>query len=268
MYPFWWVWKKMNLKYGIDRSNECYVVLGFPRSGTSLVSRLVNHCGVSFGNSNKFKPSDWRNPKGFYEYSEIIKLDEKLVSQAGLTSPHKFDNDISLRAKGILNRIRRIFTRRRMILVLNEISSPGKKWGFKEFPSTFYFWETYVPQCKVVAVYRDPLSNAYSARRTFKRYTYRQIIEQWTASNKELLYHISTKDSIVIKLEDLTDKEKQKNILKKLTEFIGSGSVDELEKLIEPFVSDSVKYVDDLKMNYPLNDDTKMVLDILNCIKI
>ena len=268
MSPFWWFWRKIESKHKVNNSNGCYVVLGFPRSGTSLVSRLVSRCGVSFGDHKKFKQADWRNPKGFYEYSEIIKLDEKLVSQAGLTSSHRFGGGINLRAKGILNRIKRIFTRRRMILILNEISSSGKKWGLKEFPSTFYFWETYIPQCKIIAIYREPFSNSYSVRNSFKRYTYRQIIEQWTASNKELLYHISTKDSIVIKLEDLSDKEKQKNILRKLTEFIGSGSVNELKELIEPFVSESDKHIKNLKQNYPLDDDAMTVLKILNNIKV
>lgn len=267
--PFWRLWSLLERHYRMtsDRQKRGFIVLGFPRSGTSLVSRLVHACGVSFGDQKKFKPADRRNPKGFYEYAESIRLDEKLSKQAGFGSPYSFDDTTNIRAKGWMNKIRRTASRMKMLRILKDISASGETWAIKEFPSTLYFWEPYVKNAKVIGVFRHPLSNAYSVRTAFGRHTFRQIVEQWTAANKELIYHLSTKESMLIQLEDLMDEGKKDAILKKLVAFIGGGDVATLRRAIEPFVSESSKHMRALEDHYPLDIETLQVLEALQKMK-
>lgn len=266
--PWWRFWALLVRRMRPDEKKPCFVVLGFPRSGTSLVSRLLAGAGISFGDQGKWKRSDWRNPKGFYEYADAIRLDEKLARQSGFVSPYMMGETAGLRAQGTLNRLRRLFSRIRMMRILRDISgSTEGAWAIKQFPTTFYFWEPYLTHGKIVAVYRDPLENAYSVHKSFRRATFRQALRQWTESNKELLYHVTTKPSMLIKLEDLTDSQTRTHVLNTLVAFLGQGSVAELSKMVEPFTAESKMYIERLR-EYPLDQDTRDVYDALERLKV
>lgn len=265
--PWWRFWALLVRRMRPDEKKPCFVVLGFPRSGTSLVSRLLAGAGISFGDQGRWKRSDWRNPKGFYEYADAIRLDEKLARQSGFTSPYLMGENATLRVQGTVNRIRRLFARMTMMRILRDISASGNAWAIKQFPATFYFWEPYLAHTKIIAVYRDPLENAYSVHKSFRRATFRQALRQWTESNKELLYHVTTKQSMLVKLEDLTDPTTRATILPKLVEFLGQGSVAELSKMIEPFTAESKAHIERL-CEYPLGQDTQDVYAALERLKV
>lgn len=56
---------------------KCIIVLGCPRSGTSLVAGILHHLGVNMGDHLlEAKPS---NPKGFFEDTELLELHEKMI---------------------------------------------------------------------------------------------------------------------------------------------------------------------------------------------
>lgn len=268
LFPFWRLWARFERGTKILDEKPHFVVLGFPRSGTSLVSRILASAGIGFGNENKFKRADRRNPKGFFEYADAIRLDEKLIKQSGFSFPYGFDDNASLRAQGMFNRFRRLLTRRKMISILCDIAGSGDRWAIKEFPLTFYFWEPYMPHTKIIGVYRDPIANAHSVHKSFRRHTFRQAIEQWTKANKELIYHLSTKESILIKLEDLSDKNKKEAILKQLVSFLGTGSVKTMLEIVGAVSHNEKSVAGKVSQIYPLNQETKDVLAALENLKI
>jgi len=53
---------------------SCIIVLGLPRSGTSMVSGVLHHLGVFMGKEDKFTPPDEWNPLGYFENLEITGL--------------------------------------------------------------------------------------------------------------------------------------------------------------------------------------------------
>lgn len=267
MAPLWRIWAVLSRGMRVNKAQPCFVVLGFPRSGTSLVSRLLAGAGISFGDETQWKHSDWRNPKGFYEYADAIRLDEKLAQQSNFTSPYAMGGTAGLRAQGAVNRFRRLHARFAMMRILRSMSSGGGAWAMKQFPTTFYFWEPYLAHAKIVAVYRDPLENAYSVHKSFRRATFRQALRQWTEANKELVYHVTTKESMLIKLEDITDPAARAKILPRLIAFLGQGSTEELSKMIEPFTAESKMHIERLK-EYPLDQDTKEVYATLERLKV
>ena len=56
-------------------------MLGFYRSGTSLIAGLCNKLGVDFGNNYVKSAKD--NPKGFFEDKELINLNIRILKEAG-----------------------------------------------------------------------------------------------------------------------------------------------------------------------------------------
>ncbi|MBY0408418.1 MAG: hypothetical protein K2Q01_12070 [Rickettsiales bacterium] len=59
------------------------IILGMHRSGTSMVTRLINLMGAYFGPEGSVGELTHDNPKGFWERPEIFKLNESLLAARG-----------------------------------------------------------------------------------------------------------------------------------------------------------------------------------------
>ena len=55
------------------------IILGMHRSGTSMVTRLVNMMGAYFGPEGVSLGANDENPKGFWERRDVLDLDEALL---------------------------------------------------------------------------------------------------------------------------------------------------------------------------------------------
>lgn len=64
--------------------NNKIVILGCPRSGTSLVANLVRSAGYDAdynGTKTLMKPNQKFNPDGYFERIDIVKLNDKLIKE-------------------------------------------------------------------------------------------------------------------------------------------------------------------------------------------
>jgi len=57
------------------------IVLGAPRSGTSLMAGMLHKAGTCMGHN--FVPPQPANPRGFYEDMDFVELDTRLLTWAG-----------------------------------------------------------------------------------------------------------------------------------------------------------------------------------------
>ncbi|MFZ2886915.1 MAG: sulfotransferase [Minisyncoccia bacterium] len=229
----WTAWRALFERGMRIDASRAIIVLGFPRSGTSAVSRLVHAAGVSFGDMNRMRPSDHRNPEGFLERRDVNGVDASLLWEAGHKSALAYDMTHELRAYGFFNRVRRLFTRRRMLRVLSDLSRTQGLWGMKSFPLQFHIWNQYLPKARIVAVYRDPVTNAASLVETFKRVTFTQALNEWTNHNQELLYHLSRHEHVLVSQEALQNSETRRAEVEKIVGFLGCGDVDALSAMME-----------------------------------
>jgi hypothetical protein len=264
----WPLWRRvLSANLSNMKKDDIVVILGFPRSGTSIVSTLVHAAGFSFGDPRLFKKADWRNPNGFYEYRAMNVIDESLMAQSGNDSPLAFSQGGRIRARTLWGRVRRFFTRIRMVRVLSSIKGSSHRWAFKQFPASFYFWAEYVPQAKIIAVYRDPIESAYSLSKSFGRYSFTQYIDLWTSAHEELLYLLTNRKSIVLSLTALGDSHERDQTLRALATFVGSD-VATLEKALlggERFEK-TREAVERLRDTYPLPERTQAVLRSLSAL--
>ena len=62
------------------------IVLGMHRSGTSMVTRLINLAGAYVGPEELLIAADKENPKGYWERSDVIAINEAILSLSGCTA--------------------------------------------------------------------------------------------------------------------------------------------------------------------------------------
>lgn len=262
------VWKIFKISRINNSENTC-VVMGFPRSGTSLVASLISECGYSFGEEKDMKEGRKTNPMGFYENLRFFKLMDECLRQSGYKRSYAPQGSLSLSAKGIVNKAKRLITRKKIRNLLHREIQRNGKFAVKSTPLNFYFFRQYIPKCKIVAVYRDPIVTSHSNTKIFSRgYTFSQLLRYWGRSYEETLYHISTCESLLIRYEDLFDEKKRDVILQELAAFLGGGNINGMRDRISPELVRSKKEVEVLKENYPLDRITKEIFQTLESLKI
>jgi len=106
------------------------VVLGAPRSGTSMTAGILSHMGVDFG---KVRSPDAENPRGYYEDRDFLKLILKIFrsvdASANGFNPPDIAKILSQRSK-FKNQIR--------MLVQDRITgTTSKLWGWKATTTSF-----------------------------------------------------------------------------------------------------------------------------------
>ncbi len=140
-------------------------VLGMHRSGTSAIARALRLLGVELG--SKLHPPGFDNPKGFWEDSEVVAINEDLLKAInssydqldlawdGVSGDQEAINELRIRATSLLG----------------ERLASYKIWGFKD-PRTcrlIRFWKPIIEssgaECRVVLALRNPLSSAISLQK-------------------------------------------------------------------------------------------------------
>lgn len=199
----------------MERIPAPVVVLGFPRSGTSMVAQLLSSAGYFFGDSKESMKPDLRNPKGYFEHGPLFRLSRTFLREAGVMG----DLDpapYGLGARGLVNRLRRAFTRRDMMATL-DLLAEKPPFGVKLFPRFYYFWKQYLPaSTQIIAIYREPMAvaNSFLAAWPGGRYSIDQVLTFWAEHNRDLLFQLrESGNAVLLKYEDLLDPEVRPGIL-------------------------------------------------------
>jgi glycosyltransferase involved in cell wall biosynthesis len=127
-------------------------IAGMHRSGTSMVTRLLNLCGVYLGPPEYLAHAAGDNPEGFWENVKFQKVNEEIITMfgGGWDMPPTFEDrwEYSPHLTDIS---------RDAILAISEISH-RPNWGWKDPRNslTMPFWKKLVPNLKVVICLRNP----------------------------------------------------------------------------------------------------------------
>jgi Sulfotransferase family len=136
-------------------------VTGMHRSGTSMVARILNVCGLYLGaESDLLNPSP-ANPEGFWENRRFVEINEELLAAYGgawdlppIFPPGWEAGSDILQLRAQAERLVRQFVE-------------YERWGWKDPRTslTLSFWKNLVPDLKVVACIRNPFEVARSLQR-------------------------------------------------------------------------------------------------------
>lgn len=142
-----------NARYGIDEPLQTIVVLGCPRSGTSLVAGILHKSGVDMGARfhTGYHPA---NPAGFYENNDFANANETLLHRLGIDylTPLSEEEVASIPYH---DEVFRLFVR-----------NAQNAWGWK-CPRTVTLWPLYEPLLKglnphIIICHRNVYSIAQS----------------------------------------------------------------------------------------------------------
>ncbi len=161
-------------------------IAGMHRSGTSMVTRLLNLCGLYLGEEEDVVFSRKDNPEGFWENAKFCNTNDEILASFGggwdippVLEPG-WENSAHLAA---LNR--------HASEVIEEISQEPV-WGWKDPRNslTLPFWRRLIPDLKIVICLRNPvdvhrsLSHRGYASRFFSYNLWLTYYQQLIASTK------------------------------------------------------------------------------------
>jgi hypothetical protein len=197
------------------------VIAGMHRSGTSMIARLLNLCGVYLGEEKDLIPAAKDNLEGFWENAKFQDVNEEILSSFG----GSWDIPPSL-VDGWEESRRLLDIRKRTEDIIGEFSH-YPVWGWKDPRNslTLPYWKTIIPDLKVIVCLRNP----YDVFRSLTRRGYASSAfsyNLWLKYYQELFAAVPPGAGIVTHFESyFHDPESE---IKRLVNYLGLDVSDEV----------------------------------------
>lgn len=145
-----------------DKKGKVICVLGMHRSGTSMLMRLLNICGVSVGKHADLVPAKQYNKKGYWESKQVLRINEEILKI--------FDgwwNNPPVLKDGWENDPRLDDLYSEAEIFVDSMNNNYDVWGFKEPRTclTLPFWQKIIPNMIYVVSFRSPDNVAKSLQK-------------------------------------------------------------------------------------------------------
>lgn len=174
-----------------NHQNVVYIA-GMHRSGTSLVARLLNLCGVYLGPEEELLLPSPENPEGFWESKEFVRLNEGILKALGCDwdyLPQLPENwETSQEILPFIEKAQKLVEKFERYPV----------WGWKDPRNslTVPFWKRILPDLKVVICLRNPMEVAHSlSKRGSLSHTF--ALNLWQTYHRQLLATLQDHEYIV-----------------------------------------------------------------------
>jgi hypothetical protein len=157
-------------------------IAGMHRSGTSMVTRLLNLCGLYLGDEEDLFYIAKDNPEGFWENDKFLKINEEILTSfsAGWDVPPVLEG-------GWENSPHLTAISQKAKLYIKDISQqPLYGWKDPRNSLTLAFWKKLVPNLKVIICVRNPYEVYLSlAKRGYASSVFSYNL--WLAYNQQLM---------------------------------------------------------------------------------
>ncbi|MFQ5544281.1 MAG: sulfotransferase, partial [Nitrospiria bacterium] len=142
-----------------EGESDVICIIGMHRSGTSMVARLLNLCGLDIGPPEHFLEPNESNPLGYFENKDFTyKIDDALLNFLGGSwdNPPPFNKGWKQAAS-----LAPIFEEARKLI---KSFSTSQRWGWKDPRATILlpFWKSLIPNLRFVICIRSPVEVAKS----------------------------------------------------------------------------------------------------------
>ncbi|HKV37726.1 MAG TPA: sulfotransferase, partial [Blastocatellia bacterium] len=194
-------------------------VLGMHRSGTSLVTRLLNLLGVYLGRGEHMMPALAENPRGFWEHSLLNNLNNEILRRLGGSW-----DEVPTLAAGWERAPELSDLRRKASLLIQETFGGASRWGWKDPRNslTLPFWRGLLPPVQYVVCLRNPIDTALSLQRRHP-FSFEKCIDLWLAYVTAALEHTASQSRIIVFYEDFMDDWRIG--LRHMAQFLGAGAL-------------------------------------------
>lgn len=184
-------------------SQRVVVVLGFHRSGTSMVTRMLNLLGVDLGDEISLLPAEERdNARGYWEPQWMIELNDEILAALGSGAWETFRPEHGWERSPQLEPLRE---RARSSLAAHFPTTPVWGWKDPRTSLTLPFWRDLLDQpLSCVLCVRSPADAVASALKRgmtdMHRWTYAELWLQYTA---HALSNTSADERTLVFYEDI-----------------------------------------------------------------
>jgi hypothetical protein len=226
-----------------SQASRAVCILGMHRSGTSMISRSLNLLGIELGDSEKLVVGSKYNPKGFWEFKQITRTQNKILKTFG----HEWHTPKSLPPKWYENGEIEPLKEKLEKIVLTEFKDK-KLWGWKD-PRTSLLvpiWEDMLVgqgiDLSYVIVVRNPLDVAASLERR-NQFEVEKSIKLWGLYTLSAL--LSTYDkrrTIILYDEFIVNWKKELSRVSEQLEIPLPENQEELYKELDEFISNSLQH--------------------------
>jgi hypothetical protein len=207
-------------------------VLGMHRSGTSLVTGLLNLLGVYLGPPQHLMKPLPDNPKGFWEHRLIAELNDQVLSALGgnwcqlPAFPPDWEHAPELES-----------LRRRAVQLIQRDFEGAQLWGWKDPRSclTVPFWRELLPPMRYVVCLRNPVDVARSLARR-NGFSLAEGIRLWLLYTKHCLEQTADQPRLFVSYEEVIKNRSRE--LRRLATFVGRPKgVDQVENAAQSLVA-------------------------------
>lgn len=199
-----------------------YIVLGMHKSGTTLISQILHHSGISMVDEvDEVTTYDKGNQ---WERESTKLINHRLLGSTGL---------FSLLARPPEVRKADQVAHRQMAQLISRYNSLHDEWGFKDPRSSLIYdeWSAVLPEHRIIAVYRRPeeVWSHYwnSSNQVRKRLTvFQHCIECWCEYNTRIVTSIQKTKApwIILSYSQLMQSDAE---FRRLESFVGRPLRDE-----------------------------------------
>jgi|Deesub1362A_J573_1020465.scaffolds.fasta_scaffold00087_91 hypothetical protein len=198
-------------------------ITGMHRSGTSMVTRLLNLCGLYLGQESDLMEPAPDNPEGFWENKSFVGLNDMILAELGgaWDLPPLVEDGWEQQPE--FNR----FKSKAISLV--QRFKGHEAWGWKDPRNslTLPFWKSLLPDMKVVVCLRNPLEVAWSLIKRNKNSAMFGY-HLWLTYNQRLLAAASPEQRIITHYDAyFADPVAE---LRRLLDFLGLSVSEEMLK--------------------------------------
>jgi hypothetical protein len=172
------------------------VVVGMGRSGTSMLTKLLQASGLHLGPPEILHPPNDNNQRGFFEHEGIMGLNERILASMG----RDFYRPPRLRPAALRKLSPFVGEAKKQVEALRALGP----WGFKDPRTTTLlpFWMPLLPGARYVICFRQPQAVARSIEKIWP-YTRNESLALWAHYTLEALRHTAGQPRILAAYEDL-----------------------------------------------------------------
>jgi len=184
--------------------SQVIVITGMHRSGTSLVSSLLQKIGVNVGDQ-LISPNS-ANPRGYFEDVDFYEFHEGLLHQRAQSYLHVDKKFIFEPTGDELDRARELVAER----------SHRPVWGWKDPRTALFleFWRQQLPQARFLFVYRHPIEVLLSLLRRGEFDNHPNLaagLQAWHVYNAEILtfYERHSDQCLLVQIDEVVNQFQQ-----------------------------------------------------------
>lgn len=202
--------------------NTIVVIVGMHRSGTSLLTRLLNICGLYLGKPNELTGPSKGNELGHWENKKFVAINKQIISQfhtdGSLSGVPDFPSDAFSRPEVIE-------LGQKAIKIIDEMNSRAPLWGWKDPRNclTLPFWQKVLKK-KGKVLYVVPLRGWLPVAQSLKkrdRLPFEESIDLWNNSFLGIYQHLPPSRTHYFLVDNLFNNSYQE--IKTIGDFINSA---------------------------------------------